>query len=263
MRPATRPAKDAGPDEGDDAEAGADAGDGGPPVGVARFPVKNIVFILKESRTFDLYFGKFPGANGATTANTCDGGTAPLQPMLDVMPGLDQTWNAARVALNDGGMNCFELEQGNNVPQYPGDAGPLQFQVADSTDIPNYWKLAQTFVLSDNFYASALGDSFANHLYAIAGTSAGAFWAPSFTDPLPPAAPKVTACTSDTICPQPGVNGLEPDDIPPVTGQQFVWGCDSDPQLTAQAYDGGPGESKIYPCFDVPTSGRHARRPPA
>src|SRR5436190_19599355 len=30
-------------------------------------PIKHIVFIVKENRSFDNYFGRFPGAHGATT----------------------------------------------------------------------------------------------------------------------------------------------------------------------------------------------------
>src|SRR5687768_12470152 len=40
----------------------------------ARASLKHIVFIVKENRTFDHYFGRFPGADGATNAPTCDGG---------------------------------------------------------------------------------------------------------------------------------------------------------------------------------------------
>jgi len=29
--------------------------------------IKHVVFIIKENRTFDNYFGTFPGANGATS----------------------------------------------------------------------------------------------------------------------------------------------------------------------------------------------------
>jgi phospholipase C len=31
--------------------------------------IKHIVFIVKENRTFDNYFGTFPGADGATTGD--------------------------------------------------------------------------------------------------------------------------------------------------------------------------------------------------
>ena len=33
-------------------------------------------------------------------------------------------------------------------------------------DLPNYWHWAERFVLGDNFFASAQGPSFPNHLFA-------------------------------------------------------------------------------------------------
>ena len=30
-------------------------------------PIKHVIFLVKENRTFDYYFGKYPGADGATT----------------------------------------------------------------------------------------------------------------------------------------------------------------------------------------------------
>lgn len=36
-----------------------------PPAGLSS--IQHIVFIVKENRTFDNYFGTYPGANGATT----------------------------------------------------------------------------------------------------------------------------------------------------------------------------------------------------
>ena len=38
-------------------------------------------------------------------------------------------------------------------------------------DLPNYWHWAERFVLLDNFFTSAHGPSFQNHLYAIAAQS--------------------------------------------------------------------------------------------
>ena len=127
--------------------------DGGSPESggphLAKLPVKNVVFFVKENRTFDVYFGKFPGANGATTGTTCNGQTIPLQPLLDrSSPDITHAWAAALESYNDGGMNCFDQI---TTAQYPSDGGPLGYQVADEQDIPNYWTLAKTFVLSDNF----------------------------------------------------------------------------------------------------------------
>src|SRR6266498_5670388 len=32
-----------------------------------KHPIKHIVFLIKENRSFDEYFGKYPGADGTTT----------------------------------------------------------------------------------------------------------------------------------------------------------------------------------------------------
>ena len=42
-------------------------------------PIKHVIFMVKENRTFDHYFGTYPGADGATRGKTlkCDQGCAP------------------------------------------------------------------------------------------------------------------------------------------------------------------------------------------
>jgi hypothetical protein len=53
------------------------------PAAAAPSPIKHIVFILEENRSFDNVFGRFPGADGATTAKLSVGGrdmTTPLVP---------------------------------------------------------------------------------------------------------------------------------------------------------------------------------------
>src|SRR5262249_55197626 len=41
-------------------------------------PIKHVIFLVKENRTFDQLFGLFPGANGTTTGNV-NGRTVPLK----------------------------------------------------------------------------------------------------------------------------------------------------------------------------------------
>src|SRR5207237_10395564 len=50
----------------------------------ARVPIKHVIFIVKENRTFDHYFGKYPGADGTTVGKLLDGTTVPLTPASDV-----------------------------------------------------------------------------------------------------------------------------------------------------------------------------------
>ena len=49
-------------------------------------PIKHIVFIIKENHSFDNYFGRFPGAHGATTGLAKVNGvqkTITLAPIVD------------------------------------------------------------------------------------------------------------------------------------------------------------------------------------
>ena len=241
---------------GDGGSTDASSGDGASDGHAPRFPVKNVVFMIKENRTFDSYFGKFPQADGATVGKLCDGGTAPLLPLLDVTP-LDLGHGGAktRMAYNDGGMNCIDVvpPAGQGKPaEYPGDAGPMAFQVADETDIPNYWALARAFVLSDAFYSSILSDSFPNHLYLLGATSGGVTEIPNF---FPGAVSQVGPCTSGTNCPSPGQPGLEPSDLPPYRDSGSVWGCDSDPGMKTSLVTPDGSTTQIYPCMDFGTLG--------
>src|SRR5438132_10187232 len=66
-------------------------GGGGPGPGrlSGKNPIKHIVFLVKENRTFDNYFGKYPGADGTTTGKLLKGHTTqtmPLKPAPDVQP---------------------------------------------------------------------------------------------------------------------------------------------------------------------------------
>ncbi len=48
--------------------------------------IQHIVFIIKENRTFDNYFGTFPGANGATSGTISTGQVIPLGHAPDTLP---------------------------------------------------------------------------------------------------------------------------------------------------------------------------------
>lgn len=218
----------------------------------ANFPVKNVIFFVKENRTFDNYFGKFPGANGANSGRVCDGGTVQLAPLLDrSSPDISHAWTAALTAYNDGGMNCFDRITSAHHP----NGAPLSYQVADEADIPNYFLLAKTFVLSDNFFSSLHGPSFPNHLYTISAQSGGVEDNPGGARPDAASAPQVGPCTSRLNCPDPGEAGLEPSNIPPLPQNRGVWGCDADPKERVPMLDQEGEVVEIYPCLDILTLG--------
>lgn len=130
-----------------------------------RWPIKRVVYLMLENRSFDHMFGRFPGANGATTGIR-DGQEVPLVPAPEWLPGdLPHDRAAALASLNGGEMDGFAL----------GAYGPLYaYSQFSKEDIPNYWHWAKEYVLCDNFFASVLGPSYPNHLFYVAGTAGGA-----------------------------------------------------------------------------------------
>ncbi len=149
-------------------------------------PIKHIVFFIKENRTFDNYFGTYPGADGATTAIDSQGRRVPLLHQKDQIPDISHTYGSARLAWDNGRMDRFDLiplrgksspAQANNP--YANNSLTQFYQ----SDIPNYWKYAQNFVLGDQMFSSLIGPSFPNHLYTIAAQSGGVINNPIPTRP--------------------------------------------------------------------------------
>ena len=151
-----------------------------PATRISSGPIKHIVFFVKENRTFDNYFGTYPGVNGTRFATDSAGKRVPLQHEQDTLAGdIDHTSFAARQAYDNGKMDDFDQLQFFSAqtgqaqrPQIPyGNSSLTQFY---QSDIPNYWTYAQNFVLGDNMFSSLMGPSFPNHLYTIAAQSGGA-----------------------------------------------------------------------------------------
>jgi phospholipase C len=119
-----------------------------------------VIFIVKENRTFDTLFGRFPGADGATVGYTCDGAEVPLTHAADDAPGPDHSFPAGLTAINGGEMNCFDRLSGGGALQ-----AYVQYQ---RPDIPNYWSYARHFLLADRFFSSTYGPTGLEHLFTVA-----------------------------------------------------------------------------------------------
>ena len=122
----------------------------------ARREIEHIVFVIKENRTFDHLFGRFPGADGVTDGQMCDGRTIPLERAEDMTPDAPHGFVDGITAINGGRMNCFER---------PGYNQYLE------EDIPNYWAYAREFVLADNFFSSVYGPTGIEHLWTFAAST--------------------------------------------------------------------------------------------
>ncbi|GAC1321739.1 MAG: hypothetical protein NVS2B16_04790 [Chloroflexota bacterium] len=136
--------------------------------GEARYPIKHIVIIDKENHSFDNIFGRFPGADGATTAGVASGKTYSLNHTPDhTLLDIGHAGDSAAFAMNQGRMDRFDQLPG--AIQNGHDIADSQYFAAD---IPNYWRYARAFTLDDHFFTTISGPSFPNHLVTIAATSA-------------------------------------------------------------------------------------------
>jgi phospholipase C len=177
--------------------------------------IQHVVYIIKENRSFDSFWGTYPGANGATTAKISTGQIIPLGHQPDQMPHdiTGHGWFDAFTAEDGGAMDRFDLVTAGSTS---GDY--LGFQQLHQSDIPNYWKYAQNFVLGDAMYSSLQGASFPNHLYTIAAQSGGVW-----------------------------NNTLQ------INGKGQIWGCDANPNAQVPAMDLNRIVTKPFPCFDFQT----------
>ena len=144
-----------------------------PPIEPGKSPIKHVIFLVKENHSFDNYFGRYPGAEGATRGKTldCDNGNAP-GPTVELTPApynyphdLGHAFAPGLTAINGGAMNGF------NCVAYGDDlTGYTQFS---RQTLPAYWALADRFVLADHFFTSMYGPTFPEHLYTVAAQSYG------------------------------------------------------------------------------------------
>ncbi len=133
------------------------------PLPTARKKLKHIIFIVKENRTFDHFFGRFSGADGVIRGMTCSGEVVPLRRAEARARNVVHSFVAGLTAVNGGRMNCFDrLARGTNLEGY------VQYH---REDIPNYWRYAERFTLADKFFSSVYGPTNVEHLWIVAGQS--------------------------------------------------------------------------------------------
>jgi phospholipase C len=128
--------------------------------------IEHIVFIMKENRSFDSYFGTFPGANGATAATLSTGqvitlGHLPDPPKHD----MGHEWTDSHDDIDGGRMDRFDLGLTCSVN---GDM-QCMMQLYQS-DIPNYWSYAQNYTLADAAFSSVSSGSYPAHLAMVSGS---------------------------------------------------------------------------------------------
>ncbi|MFL6238662.1 MAG: alkaline phosphatase family protein [Actinomycetes bacterium] len=149
--------------------------------------IKHVVMIMQENRSFDSYFGTYPGADGLPVRNgvftSClpDPGRRCMRPYHDrhdVNRGGPHDSFAARRDIHKGAMDGFVLasrggrctEQVTTTCQRAGRSDVMGYH--DGSDLPNYWRYAHDFVLQDHMYQPSASWSLPEHLFSVSEWSA-------------------------------------------------------------------------------------------
>jgi phospholipase C len=152
--------------------------------------IRHVVVIMQENRSFDSYFGTFPGADGLPVRDghfsvcvpdpregKCD---FPYHDPDQVNGGGQHNADSALADIDGASMDGFV-----GVADRPGGRGcggearvcasmspPDVMGYHDAREIPNYWHWAQDFVLQDHMFQPDASWSLPAHLFMVSGWSA-------------------------------------------------------------------------------------------
>ena len=158
------------------------------PVGIHK--IKHVVVIMQENRSFDEYFGTYPGVDGLTMVggqpHNCnpDHATSKLSCSFHDPANLNSGGPhgaADATAVIDGGkMDGFVnvSERGTEKcgathdPRCNGAKLADAMGWKDARDIPNYWSYASNFVLQDHMFEPNASWSLPQHLFMVSEWSA-------------------------------------------------------------------------------------------
>jgi phospholipase C len=154
--------------------------------------VKHLVFLMQENRSFDHYFGAFPGSRGFSdpTAIRLPNGRSvfqqpdPFNPdgylepyhMSTIttgaaaVPSLSHDWRDQHAAWNQGAMDAWLM---THVTSDGPASGSFTMGYYTGEDLPFHWALAKSFTLADNYHCSVMGPTDPNRL----------FWETGWNDP--------------------------------------------------------------------------------
>jgi phospholipase C len=171
--------------------SGSAAGPGSLPSGpVAGLPagagkIKHVVVIMQENRSYDSYFGTFPGGDGIP-ANVCvpdpvtKGCDKPFHLAADVNKGGPHSQQNAVADVAGGAMNGFVAQAGKaradcknpDDPDCTPGGEPDVMGYHDAREIPNYWDYAEHFTLQDHMFEPNASWSLPEHLFMVSEWSA-------------------------------------------------------------------------------------------
>ncbi len=164
-----------------------------PPRDAGIHKIRHVVIIMQENRSFDSFFGTYPGADGIPARNgrftvcvpdpRAGGCDRPFHDPSLVNGGGGHSPGDARTDIDGGKMNGFvrSAELAGNrgcsatypTPPVCLPSGPPDVMgYHDAREIPNYWTYASDFALNDHMFEPVQSWSLPAHLYLVSGWAA-------------------------------------------------------------------------------------------
>jgi len=152
--------------------------------------IRHVIVIMQENRSFDSYFGTFPGADGIPMQNgsptvcvpdpqrhTCG---RPYVDHADVNSGGPHAQFNAAADVHGGKMDGFIGQAESGTRGCENDTDPIctlsstpdVMGYHTESDIPNYWTYAKDFVLQDHMFEPTASWSLPAHLFEVSEWSA-------------------------------------------------------------------------------------------
>jgi phospholipase C len=162
----------------------------GPPAGPTGIhKIRHVVILMQENRSFDSYFGVYPGADGLPMAGGVPAVCVPnpmtgtcIRPYVDhsdVNHGGPHGLVNALADIDGGKMDGFQAQAVNAIASCnPTASACTKTAAADvmgyhtASDIPNYWIYARNFVLQDHMFEPNASWSLPAHLFEVSEWSA-------------------------------------------------------------------------------------------
>ncbi len=140
--------------------------------GTASSPIKHVVLLVQENRTFNNLFATYPGTTGTTTGKERVAGKtvsiALTETSLLDKSNLRHTYPAYHTAYRAGNMDAFNLikYQATGKPE-----GKAPYQYVNPAQIAPYWFIAQTYAIGDKMFPTQGSGSYTAHQDLIRGAT--------------------------------------------------------------------------------------------
>ncbi|HTX59897.1 MAG TPA: alkaline phosphatase family protein [Verrucomicrobiae bacterium] len=130
-------------------------------------PIRHVVIIMQENRSFDNLFAGYPGADAPMYGRLQHGRIIPLEPVTFDTPDLGHGYGESITDYAGGKMDGFSQNYNSNGKQ----AGTSDYAYLQRSLVRPYWIMAHQYTLADKMFADEHGASWTAHLSIIGTTN--------------------------------------------------------------------------------------------